>query len=70
MPKYIGVATFDNYPMAEYMTPPLTAIDVDTYRLGEMAAELLIHKIKETGPVNKNNLIPTELIIRESTNKL
>lgn len=70
VPKYIGVATFDNYPMAEYMTPPLTAIDVDTYRLGEMAAELLIHKIKETGPVNKNNLIPTELIIRESTNKL
>ncbi len=69
VPEEIGVITFDNYPMAEYMTPPLTVIDVDTYRLGEMAAELLIRKIKEKGQINRENLIPTELIIRESTNR-
>lgn len=69
VPEEIGVVTFDNYPMAEYMSPPLTVIDVDTYRLGKMAAELLIHKIKENGQINKENLIPTELIIRESTNE-
>ena len=69
VPEEIGIITFDNYPMAEYMTPPLTVIDVDTYRLGEMAAELLIRKIKENGQINRENLIPTELIIRESTNR-
>ena len=69
VPEEIGIITFDNYPMAEYMTPPLTVIDVDTYRLGEMAAELLIRKIKEKGQINRENLIPTELIIRESTNR-
>lgn len=69
VPEEIGVVAFDNYPMAEYMTPPLTVIDVDTYRLGEMAARLLIHKIKEKGQINRENLIPTELILRESTNK-
>ena len=46
-PQEIGVVTFDNYPFAEYMDPPLTVVDIDTYKLGEMAAEVLINKIKD-----------------------
>lgn len=70
IPREIGIMTFDNYPLAEYVAPPLTVIDVDTYRLGEVAAELLIEQIKEKKIQKNKNLIPTELIIRESTGKI
>ena len=31
VPEQIGIITFDNYPLAEYLDPPLTAVDIDTY---------------------------------------
>lgn len=69
VPDDIGIVTFDNYPLAEYMDPPLTAIDIDTYKLGEHAAELLF-KLMEKGELkSKSKLIETELIIRKSTTK-
>ena len=34
IPEEAGVVTFDNYPLAPFMDPPLTAVDVDTSRLG------------------------------------
>ena len=69
-PTEIGVVTFDNYPFAEYMDPPLTVVDIDTYKLGEMAAEVLINKIKDQNFIQRENLISTELIPRLSTRKV
>lgn len=63
----IGIITFDNHPFAEYMDPPLTVIDVNTYKLGEKAAELLIGRIRNRNIEEKEVLIPTDLIVREST---
>ena len=65
-----GVVTFDNYPFAEYMDPPLTVVDIDTYKLGEMAAEVLINKIKDQNFIQRENLISIELIPRLSTRKV
>lgn len=70
VPNDIGVITFDNYPIAEYMDPPLTVIDADTYRLGETAAQLLLSMLKEKEAPNIVNLVSTDLIIRKSTAKL
>ena len=70
VPTEIGVVTFDNYPFAEYMDPPLTVVDIDTYKLGEMAAEVLINKIKDQNFIQRENLISTELIPRLSTRKV
>ncbi len=55
VPTEIGVVTFDNYPFAEYMDPPLTVVDIDTYKLGEMAAEVLINKIKDQNFIQREN---------------
>lgn len=63
----IGIITFDNHPFAEYMDPPLTVIDVNTYKLGEKAAELLIGRIRNRNIGQKEVLIPTDLIVRQST---
>ena len=67
VPQEAAVITFDNYPIAEYMDPPLTVIDVDTYKLGEMAASVLIEKIKSHSAENEHVLIDTKLIVRAST---
>lgn len=66
----VGVVTFDNCPFAEYMDPPLTTVDVDTYRLGEQAARLLIGRIKGKELDKKEVLIETNLIVRESTRRI
>lgn len=68
IPENLGVVTFDNYPLAEYMTPPLTVISVDTLTQGETAAAMLIQKIKEKSS-NHQTLISTEIIERASTGK-
>lgn len=67
IPKDIGIVTFDNHPFAEYLEPPVTAIDVDTHKLGELAAKSLIKLIKEEKIEKADRLILPELIIRESS---
>mgnify|MGYP000935953820 CR=1 FL=1 len=68
VPDQIGMITFDNYPIAEYMDPPLSVIDVDTYALGEQVANILLQKIERNNSSNQHTLISTKLILRESTN--
>ena len=70
MPEDVGVVTFDNYPLAEYMDPPLTVIDVDTYKMGEEAAHALLDRIKGQSKETGSKLLPTKVIERESTKKI
>ena len=69
VPGQVGVITFDNYPLAEYMTPALSAIDIDTYQLGEMAANMLFQMIKTKEGKVESQRIETRIIERESTRK-
>ena len=69
IPKDIGIITFDNYPLAEYMDPPLTVVDIDTYKLGEEAANNLFSIIQNPEQVRKEVLLSTRIIERESTMK-
>lgn len=69
IPEEVGIITFDDHPFAAYMDPPLTAVDVDTYRLGERAAELLIGKIQKEITDKRAELIDTAVIFRESSTK-
>lgn len=69
VPDDIGVVTFDNYPFAEYMDPPLTIVDVDTYTLGEQAATNLFNKIKRTDRGSQQTVISTKLIVRQSSQR-
>lgn len=69
IPKDIGIITFDNYPLAEYMDPPLTVVDIDTYKLGEEAANTLFSIIQNPDQERKEVLLSTRIIERESTMK-
>lgn len=45
VPKDIGVVTFNNAPLAEYLDPPLTAVDIDTAEQGRQTACLLFEQL-------------------------
>lgn len=66
VPQDVGIVTFDNYPLAEYTDPPLTAVDVDTALLGEQAARLLFQHIDHHTP-SQQVLLGTTLIDRISS---
>ncbi len=68
IPDELGIITFDNYPLAEYMDPPLSVVSVDTIAQGETATSVLIQKLKEKGS-DKQILISTGIIERASTRK-
>jgi DNA-binding LacI/PurR family transcriptional regulator len=67
IPDDIGIVTFDNYPIAEYTDPALTVIEVDTFHLGEQAAEILLKKIRGAAMVNQYTLLSTTMILRNSS---
>ncbi|NSB33482.1 LacI family DNA-binding transcriptional regulator [Clostridium saccharoperbutylacetonicum] len=66
-PTDIGIVTFDNEPFSAYTTPSLTCLDVDTFKLGEVAAEILMKKIQNPNSQNEITLISPKLLIRESS---
>lgn len=68
VPGSLGVVTFDNYPLAEYTDPPLTAVDIDTAQLGEQTAQLLFSRIEKSA-VTQTILLGASLIARTSTDR-
>ncbi len=69
IPQDMGIITFDNYPLAEYMEPPLTVVDVNTYKLGELAANILFDKMKKEERKEREFLVDTQIIVRGSTQR-
>ena len=68
IPDEIGIVAFDNYPLAEYVDPPLTIVDIDTAMLGEQTAQLLFRRI-ENGGGSQQIMLSTSLVIRASSER-
>ncbi len=69
IPDNIAVIGFSNNPISVYLTPPLTTVDQPAYEIGKKSALMLLKEI-EHGKSNgkyETLVLPTELIIREST---
>jgi len=67
VPKDISVIGFDNIPISKMVSPALTTVDQYTYKMGKMAAEVLLRILKENKKKNESLLIEPSLIVREST---
>lgn len=64
VPADVAVVGFDNIPSAAYTNPPLTTVQQDTIKAGELLVENLLKLIE--GEDVKTTLLPAELIVRES----
>ena len=69
VPEELGIITFDSYPLAEFLEPQLTSLDIDTASQGEMAAEILLKKIQNKDNTNQQILVSVRLQERQSTRK-
>lgn len=69
VPRDLGIVAFDNYPLAEYMDPPLTIVDIDTAMLGEQSAQLLFRRI-ENKAGNQQMMLSSTLVIRASSERI
>ncbi|HHU27110.1 MAG TPA: LacI family transcriptional regulator [Bacteroidales bacterium] len=69
VPEDVSVCGFTNSYLTEVTYPKLTSVDQHGYRMGEVAARLLINRIegRETKPGIVSRLIKTKLVVREST---
>ena len=67
IPDDIGIITFDNYPLVDYIDPPVTNVDVDLYQLGYKVGNEMLRIVKHgEGKVN-NIRIPVSINEKAST---
>ena len=70
VPADLSVVGFDDSPVAEHTTPPLTTVAQPQEEKGRLAAQWLIEDIERgEGPRGRDRqkILPTELLVREST---
>jgi DNA-binding LacI/PurR family transcriptional regulator len=69
VPDDLSVVSYDNIPMANYLTPRLTTVTKDARTLGRKAFELLLLRIQNPDLPRQQIHSPAKLIIRESTGR-
>lgn len=68
VPNDIAVVGFNNDPISKVIEPNLTTINYPGTEMGEVAAQTLIDKLKETPPPHLNSIVlQHELIVRASS---
>jgi len=70
VPGQLSVVGFDDSPAAASATPPLTTVAQPHEEKGRLAAERLLDAIEHQGsPAERpsRDILPTELVVREST---
>ncbi len=68
IPQDIALIGYTDEMHSNYVEPALTAVTHQTYRMGEVACELLLKQLKKKeNPVRM--VVPTHLVVRESSKK-
>jgi DNA-binding LacI/PurR family transcriptional regulator len=70
VPRDVSVVGFDDLPVAPYLDPPLTTVHQPMEELGALAATLLLDQLAGKEAVVGEQLLPAELLIRESVAQL
>jgi LacI family transcriptional regulator len=66
VPRDVALAGFDDIPIARYVTPPLTTVNVAIAELGRRAFEKVVHAVRRETESIQREKIATRLVIRES----
>ncbi|HET6706333.1 LacI family DNA-binding transcriptional regulator [Amycolatopsis sp.] len=67
VPDDVAVVGFDDIPLAAHTQPPLTTIHQPLRQMGETAATLLLDRLAGAPAPDEPLIVPTALVIREST---
>jgi LacI family transcriptional regulator len=67
VPEEIALAGFDDVPIASYLTPALSSVQVGIHNLGVQAIETVLHAVRHQNAHHKQQIVlPTMLSLRES----
>lgn len=67
IPDDIALMGFSNNPIASLIEPPMSTVDQPAYEIGKEAVKLLLEHIAHKNKKIARKILPTKLIIREST---
>ncbi|MFE7504069.1 LacI family DNA-binding transcriptional regulator [Promicromonospora sp. NPDC057488] len=67
VPDDVSVVGFDDAPEAEYLSTPLTTVRQDFAEVTRLAVHRLVRAIEGRPPAERHRLVPTQLVVREST---
>ena len=67
IPEDLSVVGFDDLPVTQWVSPPMTTIRQPLVRMAEAAAEMALAMARGEVPAQRRVELATELIIREST---
>ena len=67
IPQHIAIVGFMNAPIAEVVTPSLTTVEQAAYEIGAKSCQLLFQHIKTPDMEPETVVMPSRLIIRESS---
>ena len=70
IPGDISIIGFNDTPLASYIDPPLSSMEIFVYDLGYNASETLINQLQEAGGHKKHIIIPAALRVRKSTGNI
>jgi len=69
IPEDVSVVGLDNIALTKIVSPMLTTIEIERYRIGKTAMEFLLKRIKEKDLPRQTVILKTKLIVRGSTSK-
>ena len=67
IPDDISIIGLDNIALTEIVSPTLTTIELERYRIGRIAMELLLNRIRNKKLPKQTCVFKTKLIVRKST---
>ncbi|MET8979504.1 LacI family DNA-binding transcriptional regulator [Streptomyces sp. NPDC004539] len=67
VPEDVSVIGFDDIPEASSFLPPLTTLHQDFAEVGRLCVRAVLRKMRHDGPAHGTTLVPTRLVVREST---
>ncbi|MED4603224.1 LacI family DNA-binding transcriptional regulator [Paenibacillus validus] len=67
VPQDLSLIGFNNIPMSELASPPISSVDIGIYQLGYTASQTLIRAVKGEAIHHTRMIIPHRLIARESS---
>ncbi len=70
IPQDISIVGYDDIPLSDLLTPPLTTIKQDREVLGKLAVKSLMGVIHNSAAEPEQIIIPPEIVIRKSTTRI
>ncbi|MCK9640498.1 MAG: LacI family transcriptional regulator [Prolixibacteraceae bacterium] len=70
IPEDFGIVGFSNEPFSKVVSPSISTIAQPGFLMGQKAAELILQQIEHKDRSFKTIVLPTELVVRESSNRM